>query len=72
MPLGDGTGPQGKGPGTGQGRGGCRPSAQGAGGRRGMPLFGGVDFDELRKRAEEYRARQNQAEDEQDSSRDNG
>jgi len=52
MPLGDGTGPLGRGPGTGRGMGGCltgknevRDTA------RGRKTFGGIDFEELKKQA---------------------
>lgn len=55
MPLGDGTGPRGKGPGTGRGMGGCGTSGARTGNGRSMPLFGGVDFEELKRIAAEKR-----------------
>jgi len=52
MPLGDGTGPLGKGPGTGRGMGGCLTGKnEGRDVVRGRKIFGGIDFEELKKQA---------------------
>jgi predicted RNase H-like nuclease (RuvC/YqgF family) len=52
MPLGDGTGPLGNGPGTGRGMGGCLTGKnEGRDVVRGRKLFGGIDFEELKKQA---------------------
>jgi len=54
MPLGDGTGPLGKGPCTGRGMGGCitgRTEIRNTG--QGKEIFGGIDFEELKKQAKQ-------------------